>query len=86
VGPGGNFLVQRSSRDSIRRGEWYISKVGVSDTFEHWDAAGRPGLLAELRDQVAQLLASHQPLPLDEAVERELNRIEKRARAGHHQQ
>jgi len=80
VGPGGNFLAQRSSRDSIRRGEWYIGKMGVGDTFEQWDAAGRPDLLAELRDQVAHLLASHQPLPLDEAVERELDRIEERAR------
>ena len=80
VGPGGNFLTQRSSRDSIRRGEWYISKIGVGDTFEQWDAAGRPDLLAELRDQVAQILASHRPLPLDEAVERELDQIEKRAR------
>ena len=79
VGPGGNFLAQRSSRDNIRRGEWYIGKMGVGDTFEHWDAAGRPGLLADLRDQVAQLLASHRPLPLDEAVERELANLQERA-------
>ena len=82
VGPGGNFLSQRSSRDSIRRGEWYIGKMGVSSTFEQWEAAGRPDLLAELRDQVAQLLADHRPLPLrdGEAVERELDRIEESAR------
>jgi len=80
VRPGGSFLAQRSSRDGIRRGEWYISKMGISDTFEHWDSAGRPDLLAELRDQVVQLLASHRPLPLDQAVERELDRIEERAR------
>ena len=94
VGPGGNFLGQRSSRDSIRRGEWYISKMvpaqgagmGVSDTFEHWDAVGRPDLLTELRDQVAHLLAGHLPLPLDEAMERELDRIEECARVARHQQ
>ena len=80
VGPGGNFLAQRSSRDSVHHGEWYISKMGVRDTFEHWEAAGRPDLLAELRDQVAHILASHRPLPLDEAVERELDQIEERAR------
>jgi len=79
-GPGGNFLAQRSSRDGIRRGEWYIGKMGVGDTFEHWDAAGRPDLLAELRDRVAHLLATHQPLPLDEVVERELDQIEEHAR------
>jgi len=79
-GPGGNFLGQRSSRDGIRRGEWYIGKMGVGGTFEQWDAAGRPDLLAELRDQVAHLLAGHQPLPLDEVVERELDQIEQHAR------
>lgn len=85
VGPGNHFLAEPSSRDGIRRGEWYIAKMGAGDTFEHWSAAGRPDLLAELRDQVAHLLATHRPLPLDEAVERELDRLEARARASSHQ-
>jgi trimethylamine--corrinoid protein Co-methyltransferase len=80
VGPGGNFLAERSSRDGVRRGEWYTGHLGVGESFEQWEAAGRPDLVAELRDQVAHMLAGHQPLPLDEAVEHELDRIEENAR------
>jgi trimethylamine--corrinoid protein Co-methyltransferase len=80
TGPGGDFLSERSAVDGIRGGEWYVSKFGVHDTFEGWEAAGRPMLLEEAREKVEQILATHQPLPLSEDVERELDRIQKRAR------
>jgi trimethylamine--corrinoid protein Co-methyltransferase len=80
VKPGGNFLAHRSTREALRNGEWYNSKMGVHDTFAGWEAAGKPGLLAEARVEISRLLTDHQPLPLDEAVERELDRIEGRAR------
>jgi trimethylamine--corrinoid protein Co-methyltransferase len=79
IGPGGNFLSEYSTVDGIHDGEWYVSKFGLHDTFEAWEAAGRPTLLDEAREQVDQLLATHQPLPLDEDAERELDRIQKRA-------
>jgi trimethylamine--corrinoid protein Co-methyltransferase len=79
AGPGGDFLSERSTVDGIRGGEWYVSKVGVHDTFERWDGAGRPGLLEEARERVAHILATHEPLPLGEDVERELEHIRIRA-------
>jgi trimethylamine:corrinoid methyltransferase-like protein len=57
----------------------YVSQLGWHDTFEAWEAAGRPTLLEEVREKVGQILATHQVLPLDEDVERELDRIQKRA-------
>jgi trimethylamine--corrinoid protein Co-methyltransferase len=81
VGPAGHFLDEMSTVDAVRGGEWYISEFGVHGTFEDWEAAGRPTLLAEAREKVDQILATHEPLPLDEDVERELVRIEERARA-----
>jgi trimethylamine:corrinoid methyltransferase-like protein len=81
TGPGGDFLSERSTVDGIRGGEWYVSKFGVHDTFEGWEAAGRPTLLEEAREKVQHILATHEPLPLDEDVERELDRIQKRAQA-----
>jgi trimethylamine--corrinoid protein Co-methyltransferase len=81
VGPGGDFLAEKSTVKGIRRGEWYVSKLGVHDTFEGWEAAGRPDLLGEAREKINTILAGHEPLPLDEEVERELGRIEKRAEA-----
>ncbi len=80
VRPGGNFLGERSTVRGVREGEWYISQLGVHDTFERWDAAGGPTLIEEARDKVNHILATHEPLPLDADVERELDRIEKRAR------
>jgi trimethylamine:corrinoid methyltransferase-like protein len=53
----------------------------VHDSFEDWVAAGRPTLLEEAREKVDRMLATHEPLPLDEDVERELERIVNRARA-----
>ena len=81
VGPGGHFLEQRSTVAGIRGGEWYVSKFGMHDTYEAWEAAGRPTLLEEAREKVNQILTSHEPLPLSEDVERELGRIQKRAQA-----
>ena len=81
VGPGGNFLAEMSTVKGIRSGEWYVSKLGVHDAFEGWEAAGRPELFDEAREKVNRILASHEPLPLDEEVERELDRIQKRAEA-----
>jgi trimethylamine--corrinoid protein Co-methyltransferase len=81
VGPGGNFLGQRSTRAGIRDGEWYIGKLGVHDAFETWEAAGRFTLREEANEKVDHILETHRPLPLDEDVEQELARIQKRARA-----
>jgi trimethylamine--corrinoid protein Co-methyltransferase len=81
AGPGGSFIAERSTVSGIRGGEWYLSKFGLHDTYESWVTAGRPTLLDEARERVAQILATHEPLPLNEDVERELDRIQKRAEA-----
>jgi len=80
VGPGGNYLAQRSTRDAVRSAEWYTPRLGVHEGFDHWDAAGRPDLLVEIRQKIDQVLAHHQPLPLDENQMRELAHIEQKAR------
>lgn len=79
VGPGGHFSDRRSTARATRDGEWYLSRLGVHDTYEGWQASGAAGLLDEARDRVEAILAAHQPLPLDEDVQRELARIAARA-------
>lgn len=76
VKPGGNFLGEPSTRDSVRRGEWYLSDLGTHGTYEAWLQQDRPSLERQLTERVRTILAEHQPLPLDERVERELDRIE----------
>ena len=80
VGPGGYFMGERSTVKNLRSGEWYISKFGWHDSYKAWISAGKPTLLEEARQKVKHLLANHEPLPLDEQVERELDRIQERAR------
>lgn len=79
VGPGGHFLDQLSTLRAVRGNEWYYSQLGVNTSFEEWEAAGKPKLLEEAHDKVDYVLSSHQPLPLDEEVDRELDRINKKA-------
>ena len=79
VGPGGHFLSQRSTLDGIDAGEWYLSDFGWRGSFEAWESKGRPELLDALREQVASILEAHEPLPLGEDVERELERIASKA-------
>jgi trimethylamine--corrinoid protein Co-methyltransferase len=79
VGPGGHFLDQPTTTRAVRSQEWYINQLGVNLSLEKWQAAGRPDLMAEARSAVDRTLATHQPLPLDEAVDRELDRIRKKA-------
>ena len=58
-----------------------MDRLGSRDAFERWDEAGRPDVLAEARAVAEAMIASHDPLPLDEAAVRELARIERAARA-----
>jgi trimethylamine--corrinoid protein Co-methyltransferase len=80
VGPGGDFISDHSTVKGIRGGEWYVSRFGVHNTYEGWEAAGRPGLLEEARRKVNKTIHGHEPLPLGEEVERELEQIQNRAR------
>jgi len=79
VGPGGNFLSEKSTAVSMRSGEWLIPKLGVHKTQKAWEDAGKKDILEEAREKVEHLLATHKPLPLGDDVEKELDEIYKRA-------
>ena len=80
VGHGGNFLARRSTRDAFRHGEVYVDGYDLHSTYEAWNALGKPNLIDEFRNDVQEILKTHQPLPLDESVERELDRIQESVR------
>jgi trimethylamine---corrinoid protein Co-methyltransferase len=79
VGPGGHFLDHPTTASGVRSNEWYINQLGVNASLEEWEAAGRPDVIEEARKTVDRILSVHQPLPLDEDIERELDRIRKKA-------
>ena len=75
VGPGGNYLAQRSTREALRSGEWHLGELGVRAPYEAWETS-RKDILAEAREKIDKVLAAHQPMPLDASALRELQRIE----------
>ncbi len=79
VGPGGDFLARPATRRATHHGEWYLDRLGVHDTWEHWVAAGRPDVVDDARRMATELLAAHRPLPMDEATARELATLVDRA-------
>jgi trimethylamine--corrinoid protein Co-methyltransferase len=81
LGPGGNYLTHNSTRSLARSGEIYYSKLGSHGAYDHWVNEGSPDLLSEIRQNINEILSSKQPLPLPESAERELEFLEKRARA-----
>jgi trimethylamine--corrinoid protein Co-methyltransferase len=83
VGPGGHFLDQPSTIAALHDGEWYIDEFGMTATFEEWKSTGMREIIEDAREKVDQILSSHQPLPLDENIDRELEHIKKKARESH---
>ncbi|MCF8068215.1 MAG: trimethylamine methyltransferase family protein [Desulfobacterales bacterium] len=81
IGPGGNYLTHPSTFRQIRAGDWYIPKLGVHDSHENWVAEGKPDVLDEARVKVDDILGTHEPLPFNDDVEKELAKIRKKAEA-----
>ncbi len=68
VGPGGNFLACRSTRDAIRSGEFLRPDLIEHRPFDAWQAAGRPTMYERARERVRQILAAPPVDPLPDAV------------------
>jgi trimethylamine--corrinoid protein Co-methyltransferase len=79
VGPGGNFLGEKSTAMSMRSGEWLIPKLGVHITQNAWKKSGKKDILNEAREKVDQVLKTLQPLPLEDEVQKELDMIYQKA-------
>jgi len=73
VGPGGHFLSQAHTRAHMR--ELWMPRFFGRDTWEDWEAAGRPDPRDRARERLRQILTEHEPEPLDADVERELLHI-----------
>ncbi|MCP4142450.1 MAG: hypothetical protein GY755_19605 [Chloroflexi bacterium] len=80
AGPGGHFLGEKSTAANMRSGEWLIPKLGVHEAINSWQQSGKKDIMEEAREKVEHLLATHQPLPLDEDVKKELEKIKARAK------
>ena len=80
VGPGGNFLGEKSTVTHMRAGEWLIPNMGTHEPREAWENMGRIKIIEEARETVDALLAEHEPMPLSPEVEKELDQIEQQVK------
>ncbi|OFW78975.1 MAG: hypothetical protein A2Z48_05860 [Actinobacteria bacterium RBG_19FT_COMBO_70_19] len=78
VGPGGHFLASPHTLAHMRD-RWTAHLFG-SETWEEWEAAGRPSTRERAHERVKQILAEHEPEPLPDDVTVELDRIVERHR------
>jgi trimethylamine--corrinoid protein Co-methyltransferase len=81
AGPGGSYLNQKSTLSSLRDGKFYLSNMGFHDTYENWKKAGMPDIGEQIREITRKILKDYQALPLDPDVDRELERLQRRAEA-----
>ncbi len=80
VGPGGDFLGEKSTRHNAHGGEWRLAELGFHPSYESWLQEGRKDVVAEARERIEELLARHQPMEYDEDQKKALAALAERAR------
>jgi trimethylamine--corrinoid protein Co-methyltransferase len=84
VGIGGHFLDQPHTLKYLRA-EQIQSTIIDRRVREDWEEKGSKSLIQSANEKAADLLKTHQTIPLPEDIVKELKRIVKRAeREGHH--
>ena len=73
VGPGGDFLSQRHTLETMRR-LWLPSLFDRSEWSE-WEAAARPGPREAARERLREILDGHRPATLDPALDEEIRGV-----------
>lgn len=74
VGLGGNFMTDESTIKYLRT-DYYEPRILNRSSRDDWVKAGCKDMNARARERIAELMARHEPAPLDEDVRRELRRL-----------
>ncbi len=72
--PGGNYLAETHTFEHFRN-EHYISRLFSSNSRAAWEEAGGKDLNQRARERGLELVKSYQEVPLDAAVQKELDAI-----------
>jgi trimethylamine--corrinoid protein Co-methyltransferase len=75
VGPGGDFLAQEHTVRHFRDELWMPNRAWTRQAYNSWQEDGGTSFADRLQGRVKEVLASHKPELLDEALTRELDRI-----------
>jgi len=75
VGPGGNYLKSRHTRQIARSAEFFHPGLTDRHTYETWQDLGMPTMYSKAREKVDEILSSPLVDPLAESISRELDEI-----------
>jgi trimethylamine--corrinoid protein Co-methyltransferase len=73
VGPGGHFLAEEHTVAHMRA--LWRPRLFDRGSWEEWEASGRPSPRDRARERARALLASHEPVALEDGLAAELDRI-----------
>jgi trimethylamine--corrinoid protein Co-methyltransferase len=78
VGPGGHFLAQKHTMDNFMK-EQFIPELIDRSSYDEWRKNGEKSLVDKAREKVKNILKEHSVPPLDKDIQKELDKIIKRA-------
>jgi trimethylamine--corrinoid protein Co-methyltransferase len=78
VGPGGQYLSEDHTLENYRKDFWFPKLMDRSG-YESWLAEGGKTLRERVDEKMNQILETHRPAPIDEALTREMKSIIKKA-------
>lgn len=70
-----NFLTQKHTRETLRRGEVFLTRLAERRPWEAWEADGRQGLAERAQSEAERILREHRAPPLEPHQESELDCI-----------
>jgi trimethylamine--corrinoid protein Co-methyltransferase len=73
IGPRGHYLAERHTVTHMRR--LWLPRLFDRGSWDEWTAGGRPDAWGRARARVQELLETHRPMPLPDAVADELDRV-----------
>lgn len=74
VGPGGNFLQSPHTFKHFKNETWFPSLM-EREYLEKWEEKGKPTTQDKIREKLARILDTHQPVPLGDHEFSELERL-----------
>ncbi|MCJ7736159.1 MAG: trimethylamine methyltransferase family protein [Anaerolineae bacterium] len=80
VGPGGNYLTQDHTMRHFRKEIWRPDALWTRQSWDEWADEGGGSMGDRARARVRNILATHEPEPIDETLAREIDRIVESAR------
>jgi trimethylamine--corrinoid protein Co-methyltransferase len=79
VGPAGNFLAEPHTVEHFRKELWLADQLWTRQSFDGWQSQGCSSFGERLADHVKDILKTHTPQPLDDALIQEIDCIVKHA-------